>query len=58
MLDGNVDAWEDYCKLRKVKDLIRKKKIDISNDVENIMRDVGKNSGLLFVEGQRVRRRQ
>ena len=27
MLDGNVDAWEDYCKLRKeVKDLVRKKK--------------------------------
>ena len=34
MLDGNVDAWEDYCKLRKeVKDLIRKKKINIWNDV-------------------------
>ena len=36
MLDGNVhvDAWEDYCKLQKeVKDLIRKKKIDIWNDV-------------------------
>ena len=34
MLDGNVDAWEDYCKLRKeVKDLNRKKKIDIWNDV-------------------------
>ena len=34
MLDGNVDAWEDYCKLRKeVKDLIRRKKIDIWNDV-------------------------
>ena len=33
MLDGNVDAWEDYCKLRKeVKDLIRKK-IDIWNEV-------------------------
>jgi len=28
MLDGNVDAWEDYCKLQQeVKDLIRKKKI-------------------------------
>ena len=34
MLGGNVDAWEDYCKLRKeVKDLIRKKKIDIWNEV-------------------------
>ena len=34
MLDGNVDASEDYCKLRKeVKDLIRKKKIDIWNEV-------------------------
>ena len=34
MLDGNVDAWEGYCKLRKeVKDLIRKKKIDIWNEV-------------------------
>ena len=32
-LDGNLDAWEDYCKLQKeVKDLIRKK-IDIWNDV-------------------------
>ena len=34
VLDGNVDAWEDYCKLRKeVKDLVRKKKNDIWNDV-------------------------
>ena len=34
MLDGNVDAWEDYCKLwKEVRDLIRKKKIDIWNDV-------------------------
>ena len=34
MLDGNVDAWEDYCKLRKeVKDLIQKKKIGIWNNV-------------------------
>ena len=34
MLDGNVDAWEDYCKLwKEVKDLIRKKKIHIWNDV-------------------------
>ena len=62
MLDGNIDAWEDYCKLRKeVKDLIRKKKIDIWNDVvekvNTIMRDVGKNLGLLLV-GKRVRRRQ
>ncbi len=41
MLDGNVDAWEDYCKLRKeVKDLIRKKKIDIWNEiVENVNTD-------------------
>ena len=62
MLDGNIDAWEHYCKLRKeVKDLIRKKKIDIWNDavekVNTIMRDVGKNLGLLLV-GKRVRRRQ
>ena len=34
MLDGNVDAWDNYCKLwKEVKDLIRKKKIDIWNDV-------------------------
>ena len=34
MLDGNVDAWEDYCKLwKEVKYLIRKKKIHIWNDV-------------------------
>ena len=27
MLDGNVYAWEDYCKLwKEVKDLVRKKK--------------------------------
>ena len=31
MLDGNVDAWEDYRK--EVKDLIRNKKIDVWNDV-------------------------
>ena len=31
VLDGNVDAWEEYCKLRKVKDLVRKKKTDIWN---------------------------
>ena len=30
VLDGNVHAWVDYCKLRKeVKDLIRKKKTNI-----------------------------
>ena len=30
VLDGNVDSWKDYCKLRKgVKDLVRKKKTDI-----------------------------
>ena len=34
MLDGNVDAWENYFKLwKEVKDLIRKKKMDIWNDV-------------------------
>ena len=36
VLDGNIDAWEDYRKLRKeVKDLVRKKKNDIWNDVVN-----------------------
>ena len=34
VLDGNLDVCEDYCKLqREVKDLVRKKKIDIWNDV-------------------------
>ena len=34
MLDGIVDAWADYCKLRKeVKNLVRKK-IDMWNNVE------------------------
>ena len=34
VLDGKLDACEDYCKLqREVKDLVRKKKIDIWNDV-------------------------
>ena len=57
MFDGNVDAWEDYCKLRKeVKDLIRKKKIDIWNDVVEKVNT--KYFGLLLVEGQRIRRRQ
>ena len=33
VLDDSVDAWEEYCKLRKeVKDLVRKK-TDIWNDV-------------------------
>ena len=28
MLDGSIDAWEDYCKLQKeVKNLVRKKKL-------------------------------
>ena len=34
VLDASIDAWEDYCKLRKeVKDLVRKKKTDNWNDV-------------------------
>ena len=34
VLDGNLDAWEDYCKLwKEVKDLVRKKETDIWNDV-------------------------
>ena len=34
MLDGNVDAWEDYCKLQKeVESLVRKKNIDMWNNV-------------------------
>ena len=37
VLDGKLDACEDYCKLqREVKDLVRKKKIDIWNDVVEI----------------------
>ena len=41
MLDGNADAWEEYCKLQKeVKDLVRKKKTDIWNDaVEKVNTD-------------------
>ena len=40
-----------------MKDLIRKKKIDIWNDVvEKVNTDYGKNFGLLLVAGQRVRR--
>ena len=53
---------EDHCKLwKEVKDLVRKKKTDIWNDVVEkviqIMTEVGKNFGLLLVEGQRVRRK-
>ena len=34
MLDGNVDACKEYCKLWKVvKDFVRKKKTDMWNDV-------------------------
>ena len=52
VLDGNVDAWEDYCKVRKeVKDLVRKKKTDIWNDVEKVNTDYeGLKSHALWVE--------
>ena len=58
VLDGNVDAWEDYCKLwREVKDLVRKKKTDIWNDVvEKVNKDYeGSRKEFWALVGRRVK---
>ncbi len=43
---GRVDKWREYCKLRsEVKDLVRKKKVDIWNEViEKANEDFPENS--------------